>query len=100
MQRMTEILRNPAAVLKKDVKFSHTELLDCCREGLYGDTRSIIVRYALEDISHVRGLDYQVKVLGKKMNTESWSPLLHAIYNGHVDIVEFMCKEFGQGPVE
>lgn len=100
MQQMTQILRQPAAVLKKDIRFSHMELLENARDGLYESIRTICTKQALTDISHVRGLEGSAKVLGKKVKTEDWNPLLHSIYHGHVRITKFLLSYFGPGPVE
>ena len=86
--------------MKKDIKFSHSELLESSRDGLLNNVRSIISKYALDDVSHVRGLDYQAKVLGKKMQTDTWNPFLHAIYNKHLEVVKFMANALGDGPTE
>lgn len=100
MQQMTQILRQPAAVLRKDIKFSHSDLLKACKAGLLEQVKGIVSKFGLTDLSHVRGLDYDAKVLGKKQSTEHWNPLLHAIYNDHIQIVTFMTNQFGHGPIE
>ena len=100
LNQMTQIMRQPAAVLKKDVVFSHNEILRACAEGDYDNITSVVSKFHIEDLSHVRGFHYEAKLLNKKVSTEDWNPLLHALYNNHSRIVEFMCKTFGPGPIE
>lgn len=100
MQQMTQILRQPVALLKKDIAFSYSELLTASRDGIETTVKGIVSKYGLTDISHVRGLEENVFVLKKKLNTFAWNPLLHAIHNDHFSIVKYYVSYFGHGPVE
>ena len=92
-----QFFKNPAALMKKELKFSHHDLLESAKNDFLAGVKGIITTQALSDVSHIKGLDDEedvVMVFGEEVEVADLNPMQLAIFNSAEGVVLFFLEAF------